>query len=133
MPFPNNDTSWATLDQSLFFYDSSYTSRHRMSSFCFLDKFSVFKKFLQIFHVASVTKISVSKTQESAPASCTKQSVQKTFMFYKKNFRLPNFMAFYRKIFKAEDILNRIKPRFLHLGNFTNLIFLSGKTSYNCQ
>ena len=62
--------------------------------------FYVFRKFLQIFHVVFPSKISVNNSQEYDPASCNKKSAKQIFLFY-------------RKIYRAENILDRIKPRSL--------------------
>ena len=42
--------------------------------FCFLAKFSVFRRSVHIFHVVILSKIYLNNSQESAPASCTKKS-----------------------------------------------------------
>ena len=67
--------------------------------FCFLAKFSccVFIKYL------------CKNFQESAPVSCTEK-----ILFYRKNLRFQKFLAFYRRIFRSEIILDKIKPRKRH-------------------
>ena len=56
--------------------------------------------------------MSVNNVHEYAPASCNKKSAEKMVMFHRpKKLRFQNFLAFYRKIFRAENILDRIKTR----------------------
>ena len=52
--------------------------------FCFLAKFFVFWKFLQIFYAVLLSKIYIKHSQEYAPASSTKTSAQNIFLFLKK-------------------------------------------------
>ena len=66
-------------------------------NFCFLAKFSFFRKFLQIFHVVLPLQISVSNSKKSVPVSFTKKSAQKIVLFYSKNLRFQNFLAFLQK------------------------------------
>ena len=77
-------------------------------NFCFLAKFAVCRKFLQIFHVVFVSKISVKICRNLPQLAEPKKSAQKNFLFYRKNLRFKTFQAFYRKIFRHENILDRI-------------------------
>ena len=73
---------------------------------CFQQKkilFSVFRKFLQIFHVVLQSKILKNHFQKSAPASCTKKNLHRNFFcFYiKKNWGFQIFWLFFPVLFSS--------------------------------
>ena len=108
--FPGKGQSWKVLRQIFLICINVVYSI--LSTFCFLAKFSVYRKFLQIFHVVFLSKISVKIFRNLPQLAAPKNLHRKFFCLTEKIWGFKIFWLFTEKFSELKIFLVGLKPGF---------------------